>query len=107
MWQMGGFGPMLGQAHHFRRFAKEQVPYGIERYSTETRRLWGVLNKQLDGRDYVCDELTIADFSIYPWATRYAWQGLSPEEFPAVESWMKKMASIDAVAKGMSVPDKR
>lgn len=104
MWQMGGFGPMLGQAHHFRRFASEEVPYGIERYTTETKRLWGVLEKQLQGRDYVVDELTIADFAIYPWASRYEWQGIELSDFPSTKAWMERMAGLEAVKKGMSVP---
>mgnify|MGYP001145250608 CR=1 FL=1 len=104
MWQMGGFGPMLGQAHHFRKFAKEQVPYGIERYSAEAKRLWGVLNTQLQGREFVCDELSIADFAIYPWAMRYEWQGVDPAEFEAVERWMKTVGELPFVDKGMAVP---
>ena len=105
MWQMGGFGPMLGQAHHFRRFAKEKLDYPIERYSNEAQRLYRVLNTQLEGREFVCDTLSIADFAIYPWACRHEWQGINTEDFPAVHNWMVTMASIDAVDKGMKVPD--
>ncbi len=105
MWQMGGFGPMLGQAHHFRRFAAEQVPYGIERYTGEAKRLWGVLDRQLKGRSFVCDDLSIADFAIYPWATRYEWQGVEPGEYPAVEAWMQRLGEMEPVRRGMAVPD--
>ncbi|MCW8885861.1 MAG: glutathione S-transferase N-terminal domain-containing protein [Motiliproteus sp.] len=105
MWQMGGFGPMLGQAHHFRRFAKEQVPYSIKRYSDESRRLWQVLDKQLTGREYVCDQLSIADFAIYPWAMRHEWQGIQWDEFPAVAQWAKGMGEYDFVKRGMAVPE--
>ncbi|MBS97562.1 MAG: glutathione S-transferase [Oceanospirillaceae bacterium] len=105
MWQMGGFGPFLGQAHHFNRFAPEQVPYAIERYQKEARRLWGVLNKQLEGRQFVADELSIADFAIYPWAARYEWQRIEPEtQFPAVWAWMERMAGLEFVKWGMQVP---
>src|SRR3546814_3398251 len=68
MWQMGGFGPMLGQAHHFRRFAKEQVPYAVERYTNETRRLYGVLDKRLGEADYLAGDYGIADIATFPWA---------------------------------------
>ena len=105
MWQMGGFGPMLGQAHHFRRFAKQKIAYGIQRYSAESQRLWGVLDRQLAGRDFVCDQLSIADFAIYPWAMRYAWQGIDPASYPAVHAWMQRLASMAFVDKGMAVPD--
>ena len=104
MWQMGGFGPMLGQAHHFRRFAKEENPYGIERYSSEALRLWGVLEQQLNGRDFVCNTLSIADFAIYPWVMRHEWQGIALEDFPSVKSWAQRLEVMDAVVKGMAVP---
>lgn len=106
MWQMGGFGPMLGQAHHFRQFAKEQVPYAIERYTRESQRLWGVLNKQLQGRDFVVDKLSVADFAIYPWATRYEWQGIDLDTYPAARDWMVRLAQMDAVQAGMKIPQR-
>ncbi len=105
MWQMGGFGPMLGQTHHFRRFAKEQIPYAVERYSSEARRLWGVLDKQLQGRDFVVDQLSIADFAIYPWAMRHEWQGIEWQEFPAVAAWAERLGNMDFVERGMAVPN--
>ncbi|WP_428036941.1 glutathione S-transferase N-terminal domain-containing protein [Amphritea sp.] len=105
MWQMGGFGPMLGQAHHFNRFADENIPYAINRYSKESQRLWGVLNKQLDGHAFiVAADLSIADFAIYPWACRYEWQGIELEMFPHVKDWMERMANIEFVQRGMAVP---
>lgn len=104
MWQMGGFGPMLGQSHHFNVFARADVPYARRRYTEEGRRLWRVLNERLDGRDYVCDEISIADFAIYPWACRYAWQQIDPADFPNVQKWMQHLDSIDYVKKGMSIP---
>lgn len=104
MWQMGGFGPFLGQAHHFNRFAAEKVPYAIERYTQEAKRLWGVLDTQLNGRRFVCNELSIADFAIYPWATRYEWQGVDKADFPSVSAWMEQMAELPFVDRGMQVP---
>lgn len=105
MWQMGGFGPFLGQAHHFNRFAPNEVPYAKNRYNNEAQRLWSVLNKRLSCRDYVVDELSIADFAIYPWAARYEWQEIALNDYPSVKNWMERMQSLDAVQKGMAVPD--
>jgi len=105
MWQMGGFGPFLGQAHHFNRFAPEPVPYARQRYNTEAARLWQVLNTQLDGRSFVVgDQPSIADFAIYPWAARFAWQQIEPLDYPEVAAWMARMESFDYVQKGMQVP---
>jgi len=105
MWQMGGFGPFLGQSHHFNRFAPEQVPYAIKRYNDEAKRLWSVLDKRLDRRDFILGEdLSIADFAIYPWAMRYEWQQINPEDYPAVKSWMDRMGHIEFVRYGMQVP---
>ncbi|MEQ8356707.1 MAG: glutathione S-transferase family protein [Kiloniellaceae bacterium] len=104
MWQMGGFGPMLGQAHHFRRFAKEQVPYAIDRYTNETRRLYGVLDKHLEGADYLAGEYSIADIATFPWAARHEWHGIALEDFSAVKRWYDAIAARPAVQKGMAVP---
>ncbi len=106
MWQMGGFGPMLGQAHHFRRFAKEQIPYAIDRYTNETRRLYGVLDKRLEGRAWMAaDAYTIADMATFPWAARHEWQGIDLAEFPNVKRWYDAMAARPAVDAGMNVPE--
>ncbi|MBK1667163.1 glutathione S-transferase [Rhodovibrio sodomensis] len=105
MWQMGGFGPMLGQAHHFRRFAKENVPYGIERYTNETRRLYGVLDKRLAEVPYLAGaSYTIADMATFPWAQRHEWHGVDLAEFPNVERWYAELADRPAVRAGMDVP---
>ena len=104
MWQMGGFGPFLGQAHHFNKFAPEKVPYAIQRYTQEANRLWQVLDHQLKNKRFVCDDLTIADFAIYPWAMRYEWQGVDRSAFPAVDKWMAQMAELAFVERGMQVP---
>jgi GST-like protein len=103
MWQMGGFGPMLGQAHHFRRFAKEQVPYAIERYSNETRRLYGVLDKHLQEAEYLAGDYSIADMATFPWAARHEWHGIALEDFPSVKRWYDAIAARPAVQKGMAV----
>ncbi len=105
MWQMGGFGPMLGQAHHFRRFAKEEVPYAIERYTNETRRLYGVLDKRLNEAEYLAGaDYSIADIATYPWAARHEWHGIALEDFPAVKRWYDAVGARPAVEKGMAVP---
>jgi len=104
MWQMGSFGPYLGQAHHFNRFAPEKIPYAIERYNKDAQRLWGVLDKRLEEREFVVDELSIADFAIYPWACRHEWQMIDPADFPAAAEWMQRMAQLPFVERGMQVP---
>ncbi|GGO79653.1 thiol:disulfide oxidoreductase [Marinobacterium nitratireducens] len=104
MWQMGNFGPFLGQAHHFNRFAKEEVPYAIERYQNEARRLWGVLDRRLEGRSFVADDLSIADFAIYPWCARFEYQEIDPGQYPRVHDYMQRMAHIEFVQRGMQVP---
>jgi len=105
MWQMGGFGPMLGQAHHFRRFAKEEVPYAIERYTNETRRLYNVLDKRLGEAPYLAGEdYTIADILTFPWAARHEWHGVDLDDFPNVRRWYDAIAARPAVQRGMDVP---
>jgi GST-like protein len=104
MFQMGGVGPMFGQAHHFLRSAKEQVPYGIERYSKETRRLYGVLDKRLGEAAYLADEYSIADIATYPWVARFDWHKVDLNEFPHVKRWFDTISARPAVARGMLVP---
>ena len=102
MFQMGGVGPIFGQAHHFRRAAKEQVQYGIDRYTKETRRLWSVLDARLEGNEYLAaGEYTIADIAVFPWTARYDWQGIALEEFPGVKRWYDAIAARPAVVRGM------
>ena len=104
-WQMGGFGPMLGQTHHFLRFAKEKVPYAIDRFTTETARLYGVLNGHLEKHAYLAgSEYSIADMATYPWATRYEWQGIDLAKYPAVQRWMDAIGARPAVKRGFEVP---
>ena len=101
MFQMGGVGPMFGQAHHFRMAAKEEVPYGIERYTKETRRLWGVLDRRLEGREHLAGDYSIADIAVFPWTARYEWQGIALDEFPNVARWYRAIEQRPAVARGM------
>ncbi len=104
MFQMGGVGPMFGQAHHFRRFAPEKIPYAIERYSKEARRLYGVMDAQLKDREFLAGPYTIADIATYPWAARHEWQGVDLGDFPNVKRWYNAISARDAVKKGMTVP---
>ncbi len=104
MFQMGGVGPMFGQAHHFLRAAPEQVPYGIKRYTDETRRLYGVLDKRLSEAAYLADEYSIADIATYPWIARHEWHKVDLAEFPNVKRWYDTIGRRPAVVRGMAVP---
>jgi GST-like protein len=104
MFQMGGVGPMFGQAHHFIRNAKEQVPYGIKRYTEETRRLYGVLQKRLSEAGYLADEYSIADIATFPWVARFEWHKVDLNDFPAVKRWFDQINARPAVQQGMAVP---
>lgn len=103
MWQMGGLGPMLGQNHHFSRFAPERIPYATERYVNETKRLYGVLDKQLVGQDYVTGEYSIADMAIFPWLLRYEWQGIDLADYPEVSHYIERMQARPAVQKALAI----
>ena len=103
MWQMGGFGPMLGQAHHFNFYAQEKVDYAINRYSKEANRLYSVLDGQLEGREYVADDYSIADIAIFPWTRTYERQHVTIEDYPNVVRWRKTMFARPAVQRGMKV----
>jgi len=104
MFQMGGVGPMFGQTHHFLRAAKEQVPYAIERYSKETRRLYGVLNDHLKDHAYLAGEYSIADIATYPWVARHEWHKVDLNDFPHVKRWYDAISARPAVQRGMNVP---
>jgi GST-like protein len=104
MFQMGGIGPMFGQAHHFLKFAPEPVPYGIERYGKEARRLYGVLDARLSEVSYLAGEYSIADIATYPWVARHEWQGVELADFPNVKAWFDRIGARPAVQKGMAVP---
>ena len=101
-WQVGGFGPMLGQAHHFRAYAPSPFDYAIDRYTNEARRLYNVLDRRLDGREFVAGAYSIADMSIFPWCRLHGRQGQKLEDFPNVERWFQDIATRPAVAKDMA-----
>jgi len=104
MFQMGGVGPMFGQTHHFLRAAPEPVPYAIERYSKETRRLYGVLDGHLAKQQYLGSEYSIADIATYPWIARHEWHKVDLDDFPCVKRWYDQLSERPAVKKGMNVP---
>jgi len=96
-WQMAGLGPMAGQNHHFVQYAPERIPYAMERYVKETNRLYGVLNKRLEGREYIAGEYSIADMACYPWIVPYERQQQKLEDFPHLQAWFERMAARPAV----------
>ncbi|WPZ23469.1 glutathione S-transferase N-terminal domain-containing protein (plasmid) [Sulfitobacter faviae] len=104
MWQMGGFGPMAGQAHHFLHFNPGKAAYAEERFRAEVKRLYGVLDKQLEGRDHICGEYSIADMACWPWVSRYEWQQIDLADYPNVRAWYQRLRARDAVQKGYHVP---
>lgn len=105
MFQMGSIGPMLGQAHHFLRFAPEAVPYAVERYANEALRLYGVLERHLEGRDWLAgSDYSIADIATWPWIARHEWQAVDLASYPAVKRWFDAIAARPAVRRGMEVP---
>ncbi len=105
MFQMGNFGPMLGQAHHFRRFAKDKIPYAIDRYTNESRRLYGVMDKRLGEFEYLAGDYSIADMATLPWAARHPWQGVELSDYPNVKRWYDAQAARPAVQRGMAIPE--
>jgi len=105
MFQMGGVGPMLGQAHHFLRFAPDVIPYAIDRYSKEAQRIYGVLDTRLRGRDWLAGSAySIADIASYPWIARHEWQGVDLARFPNVARWFNAISDRPAVQRGMEIP---
>ncbi len=104
MWQMGNFGPVLGQVHHFRRFHPEKAPYATERFIEKAQRLYTVLDTRLSEAEYVAGEYSIADMAILPWAARHPWQGIALPDYPNVKRWYDALAERPAVNRGMEVP---
>ncbi len=103
MWQMAGFGPMLGQNHHFALFAPEKIDYAIKRYRDETKRLYGVLNRQLANKEYIVGDYSIVDIATIGWANKYEQQGINIDEFPNVKNWLKTMKNRPAVKRGLAI----
>jgi glutathione S-transferase/GST-like protein len=110
-WQMGGLGPMAGQAHHFRQYAPSMISdqrmlaYGVGRYTDEVHRLYGVLNARLSGRDFLAGEYTIADMAVWPWVVPHRNQGIDLDDFPNVKAWFERVGARDAVQKGLKLRD--
>ena len=104
MWQMGGLGPMLGQAHHFRLYAPEKIPYAINRYTNEAKRLYGVLDKRLSNHPFLAGkEYSIADIAAFPWTRSAANQGIDWADFPHAKRWHDEIAARPAVIRGVAV----
>ncbi len=104
MFQMGGLGPMLGQNHHFRLYAPEKIPYAVERYTNEAKRLYGVMDKQLAQRKYIATgQYSIADIAIYPWLRNWANQGMDWADYPHLKRWFDTVGARPAVQKGVTV----
>jgi len=104
MWQMGNFGPSLGQAHHFLRFNPGISEYAETRYHTEAKRLYAVLDKRLAGREFVCDDYSVADIAIWCWASRFEFHQIDLDDYPEVRRWYVKLAGRPAFQRGYVVP---
>ena len=104
MFQTGGLGPMQGQAHVFYRYAPEKIPYAIKRYQKEARRLYEVLDGQLQDRAFLVDDLSIADFAAFPWVRRYDWAGVPIEDLPNLWRWFQLLNERPAVQRALDVP---
>lgn len=102
-WQMGGLGPMAGQAHHFRQYAPEKIDYAYDRYTDEVNRLYGVMDIRLKDRDFLAGDYSIADMAAYPWIRPYKRQGQDLAEFANLEAWYKRIHDRAAVARAVEV----
>ena len=101
-WQMGGLGPMAGQAHHFRQYAPKKLPYAVKRYTNEVNRLYGVMNKRLSGRDYLAGRYSIADMACWGWVLPYKNQGQKLTDFPNLKKWFERIGDRPAVKRGFA-----
>jgi GST-like protein len=106
MFQMGAVGPMMGQANVFFRYFPEKIPAAINRYQHEGRRLFEVLDGQLDGRDYLCGEYSIADIATWPWAVTHEWSGIDVSGLDNLQAWLERIAKRPAVARGRKIPER-
>jgi len=102
-WQVGGLGPMAGQNHHFSQYAPERIPYATERYVKETNRLYGVLNRRLEGRDFIAGDYSIADIASYPWIVPHERQGQNLDDFPHLKAWFKRIAERPSVERAYKI----
>ena len=103
MWQMGGLGPMLGQHGHFHLYATEKIPYAIDRYRREALRLYGVLDRRLEGREHICGDYSIADMACWPWILTWKSQGIPIDDFPNVRRWYDALKQRPALRRGYDV----
>ena len=103
MWQMGGMGPMFGQNGHFKFYAPEPISYAQERYHTESLRLYGVLNRRLEDREYICNAYSIADMACWPWVITYKKQEIDLDEFPNVRRWYDLLKTRPGLRRGYEV----
>lgn len=106
MFQMGGVGPMMGQANVFYRYWDNKIPEVIERYQTEGRRLFDVVEKQLTDREYICDKLSIADIALWAWMRTWQWSGINTDDLPNVQAWLTRCNARPAFRRGVEVPVK-
>jgi len=102
-WQVGGLGPMAGQANHFRNYAAEHIKYAVDRFTNEVRRLYGVMNRRLADREYLTGKYSIADIASYGWIVSHQLQGQNLDEFPQLKAWFERVAARDAVQKGVAL----
>ena len=106
-WQMGGLGPMAGQAHHFRQYAPEQVPYAIKRYTDEVNRLYGVMDRRLEARDYLAGEYSVADMASVGWVVSHERQGQDLNDFPNLKKWFETVYGRPAVIRAYEMGNER
>ena len=104
MWQMGGIGPFLGQAHHFLKFNPGKAPYAEERYAKEAQRLYKVLDDRVADHQFLAGDYSIADIAVWPWIARFEWQGIDLNKFPNAKRWYLEILKRPAVQKGYQVP---
>jgi GST-like protein len=104
MFQMGGIGPMQGQANVFFRYFPEKLPAVISRYHNETKRLYEVLETRLQGREFLCDDYSIADIATWPWVRIHPWAGIEIDDLPNVQAWIERVAARPAVQRGVEIP---
>lgn len=104
MFQMGGIGPMMGQANVFFRYLPEKIQIAIDRYQHESKRLFKVIEQRLEGREYICDEYSIADIACWPWMKIHKWSGVEVDDLPNVQAWLERIRERPAVQRGVAVP---
>lgn len=106
MFQIGGVGPMQGQAHVFNRYAPEKIPFAIERYQKETRRLYEVYDARLEKLEFICGDISIADFATFPWVRWYEWADVRVDDLVNLQRWLNAMEARPATKKGIAIPEK-